>query len=178
MTVALRGSATGSTFSDHDALHVYPADMTRSAGTSVPDVSAADTGLPRITLPDSATNRVKWVWAIPARWAAIALRWAAIPEVGTGGNVKWQFAYKNIYLGEGNVDGAVTTVSIAALDASGAADWKYLTPSEVSSIDTPAGAFADAPFMLCSLSRLGADGTDTLAGGVSVGTVTATRVDL
>jgi len=176
MTVSLAGPATGSTLTGHDALYVYPADMQHN-GTLISG-SGADTGLPRITLADAATQRVKWVWAIPVRWAAIAVRWSAIPEVGTGGNVKWQFAYKLIHLGEGNVDGAVTTVSIAAQDATGAADWKYLTPSEVASIDTPAGFFGDAPFMLCSLSRLGADGTDTLAGGVSVGVATATRADL
>jgi hypothetical protein len=176
MTVSLIGPATGSTFSGHDALYVYPADMQHN-GTLITG-NGADVGLPRITLADAATQRVKWVWAIPPRWAAIAVRWSAIPEVGTGGNVKWQFAYKLIYLGEGNVDGAMTTVSVAALDASGAQDWKYLTPAEVASIDTPTGGFGDAPFMLCSLSRLGADGTDTLAGGVSVGVATATRADL
>lgn len=176
MTVALRGGANGSTFTDHDPLYAYPADMQHN-GTLISG-SAADTGLPRITLANATTQRVKWVWAIPIRWAAIAVRWGVIPEVGTGGNVKWQFAYKLIYLGEGNVDGAVTTVSLAALDASGAADWKYQTPSEISSIDTPAGAFADNPFMMCSLSRLGADAADTLAGDISVGVVTATRVDV
>jgi hypothetical protein len=176
MTVALRGAAGGSTLTDHDALYVYPADMKHN-GTEVV-VNTTDAGLPRITLADAATQRVKWVWAIPPRWAAIAMRWASIPEVGTGGNVKWQFAYKFIYLGEGDVNGAVTTVSIAALSGSGISDWKYNTPSETASIDTPAGGLGDSPFMLCSLARLGADGTDTLAGGISVGVATATRVDV
>lgn len=176
MTVTVRGYATGSTVSGHDALYAYPADMQHN-GTLITG-NGADVGLPRITLADGSTQRVKFVWAIPVDWKAIAVRWGGVPEVGTGGNVKLQFAYKLITLGEGDVDGAVTTISVAALNASGAADWKYMTPTETALIQTPTGAFGDAPFMLCSLSRLGADAADTLAGGFSIGVVTATRVDL
>lgn len=175
MTVVLRGSATGSTLTDHDALYTYPADWERSAGTSVVDMTAADTGLPRITLPDLATNRIKWVWAIPVRWDAIRINAGVINENVATGNVRWQFAYRLINLGEGNVDGAVTS-SLVTLSSGGQFDWTY--HQIAASILTPPGILGDAPFMMCSLSRLGGDGADTLAGGISVGVATCTRIDL
>jgi len=176
MTVTLRGPATGSTLSDHDALYAYPKNWELSAGATVVDVTATDTGLPRVTLPDAATNRVKWVWAIPVRWDAVRINAAVINEnVGTG-NVRWQFTYKLIALGEGNVDGAVTGTVLVTLSSGGQFDWTY--HQIAASILTPVGVLGDAQFMMCSLSRLGADGADTLAGGISLGVTTATRVDI
>ncbi len=176
MTVTVRGPATGSTVSGHDALYAYPTDFQHN-GTLVSG-AGADTGLPRVTLADGVTQRVKWVWAIPVDWAAMAVRWGAVPEAAVAGNVKWQFSYKPILLGEGNVDGAVTTVSVAALAAAGQFDWDYKIPSETAVVATPTGLFGDSPFVLCTLSRLGGDASDTYAGGVSVAVTTATRVDL
>lgn len=179
MVLTVKGPATGSTLTGHDALYAYPADMqhngTLLAGT------AADVGCPRITLADNVDQRVKWVWAIPVDWDAIAVRWGSSNENVATGNVRWQFAYKLIYLGEGNIDGAVTTISIAALSSGGQFDFLYNTPAELVSIPTVNGGFGDKPFMLCSLARLGLAGPgngDTLAGGVSVMVTTATRVDI
>jgi len=174
MTVTLAGPADGSTLSGHDALYAYPADFNHN-GTEVV-VTGADVGLPRVTLADAATQRIKWVWAIPVRWDAVRINAAVINEnVGTG-NVRWQFTHKLIVLGEGNVDGAVTGTTLVTLSSGGQFDWTY--HQIAASIATPPGGLGDAPFMLCSLSRLGADGADTLAGGISVGVVTCTRVDV
>lgn len=176
MTVTLVGPATGSNLTGHDALYAYPSDM-QTNGTVVTE-NAADTGLPRITLADAATQRVKWVWAIPVRWDAVAIRFAAIPEVATGGNVVFQFAYRLVTLGSGSVQGAVTNTIAVAAAAMGVVqfNWNYLLPAELSNIAMTPGGFGDSPFLHCSLARLGANGSDTLAGGCSIGVVTATRV--
>jgi len=174
MTVTLAGSADGSTLSGHDALYAYPADMQHNGTLTA--VTTTDVGLPRITLADAVTQRVKWVWAIPVRWDAVRINAAVINEnVGTG-NVRWQFTHKLINLGNLDVDGAVTGTTLVTLSSGGQFDWTYHQIS--ASVATPAGGLGDAPFMLCSLSRLGADGADTLAGSISVGVVTCTRVDL
>lgn len=172
------GPATGSTISSHDALYAYPADM-QTNGTLI-TANGTDTNLPRITLADAATQRVKWVWAIPARWSAFALRFGWVNEVATAGNVKFQVTYDNIHLGEGDVTGAVTaTISFAARAAGGQFDHNYETSiTELATIPVVLGGFGDSPFMQFSLSRLGADGTDTLAGGASISVCTATRVDV
>jgi hypothetical protein len=170
----LQGVATGGLLTFHDALYAYPSDMQHN-GTLISGSGAA-TGLPRITLADAVTQRVKWVWAIPVAWDAFRMNVAVINEnVGTG-NVRWQFDYKYIVLGEGNVDGAVTATITVTLSSGSQFDWTYhqIDASELVTL----GAFDDAPFMMCSLARLGGDGADTLAGGISVGVVAATRVDL
>lgn len=175
MTVALRGSATGSTLTDHDALYAYPSDWQLGGGATLVGNGGADTGLPRVTLADAATQRIKWVWAIPARWDAIRVNAGLINENVATGNVRWQLSYRQILLGEGDVDGAVTSI-LVTLSSGGQFDWTY--HQLAASITTPTGAFADKPFVLFSLARLGGDGADTLAGGISVGAVTCTRIDL
>ncbi len=174
MTVALRGPATGSTLSDHDSLYAYAAEMVHN-GTLTSN-AGADVGMPRITLADAATQRMKWTWAIPVRWDAIRVNFGMTNETAGAGNVRWQFAYKMIYLGEGNIDGAVTATINATLTAGGQFDHTYHEMS--ASILTPVGAFGDAPFMMCALSRIGADGADTLAGAASVHVITCTRIDI
>jgi Major tropism determinant N-terminal domain len=159
---------------NHDAQYKYPAEMQHN-GTLISG-SGADTGMPRITLADGATQRMKWMWEIPVGWEAIRVNMGVINENVATGNVRWQLTYKLIYLGEGNVDGAVTGTVLATLSSGGQFDWTY--HQVAASIATPPGAFGDAPLMLCSLSRLGTDGADTLVGGISVGAVTCTRIVL
>lgn len=156
----------------HEALYSYP-DTMQHNGTLLAN-AAADTGVPRITLADAATQRVKWVWAIPWNWNVGAFRWASTNEAASSGLVRWQFAYKMIYLGEGNVDGAVTTIAIADRSSGGQFDNTYNTPSETAAIPLPKGALGDSAFMLCSLSRLGA--ADAHSGGVSVMNASLTLV--
>lgn len=172
--VTVRGPATGSILSGVDSFVSQPADMQHN-GTLITG-NGADVGMPRITLADAATQRCKWLWTIPPGWDAVAVQFVAINEAAGTGNVKYQFAYKLIYIGEGNVDGAVTTVSMAALPSTGQFDFNYLVPSEIQKIATP-DVFGK-PQMLCSLSRLGADAADTLAGGVSIALTIGVRVEL
>jgi hypothetical protein len=159
----------------HDALYAYPADF-QTDGTLVAN-SGADTGLPRVALANDDTQRVKWVWAIPVGWQALALRWASITSAT--GNVVWQFAYRYFDLAEaGSVDGAVDdTIAIGAVSAGSVDAWKYNLPAAVAEIPVNLGLLGDSPFMLCSLSRLGSDASDTVGDDVAVGVVTATRVD-
>lgn len=159
----------------HDALYAYAADM-QSNGTLVPE-SAQDVGVPRWSLADAATQRVKWLWAIPVGWSSIAVRFGWDNESAASGNVVFQFAYRQIYLGETDVDGgAVTTVAIPAITALAQNRFLYSTPTEIANISTPNGGLGDKPFIQCSLARLGADGNDTLAGAAAVFVATATRV--
>jgi hypothetical protein len=140
--------------------------------------NGTDANLPRITLADAVTQRVKWVWAIPPRWSAIALRFAHINEVATAGNIRFQLDFKNIHLGNGDVTGAVDFTFAFTVTALGQFDWGYgLSPATLETIPITLGGLGDAPFMLFSLSRIGGAGADTLAGGVSIGVVTATRCD-
>jgi len=174
MANSLQGPATGGLLTFHDALYAYPADMQHN-GTLITG-AGTNTVLPRITLADAVTSRVKWVWAIPVGWDAFRINFGIINEnVGTG-NCRWQLDHKFIVLGEGNVDGAVTNTATVTLSSGGQFDWTYheLVASQVVTL----GGFGDAPFALFSLARLGADGADSLAGGISIGVVAATRVDV
>jgi len=173
--VRLTGGITKAITSAHDALYALAPDMTSSVAINAE--AAQDVGVPRYPLVDAATNRCKWTWPIPIGWSAGAFRWGWTNEGAGAGNVKWQFDYKLIYLGEGDVDaGATTTIAIPAIAADGQFDFKYSLPTETQNISLPLGGFGDSPFMLCSLSRLGADGTDTLAATASVIVASLTRV--
>lgn len=157
-----------------EPLYAYRQDMV-SNGTDVPE-SAQDVGISRWSLADAATQRVKWTWAIPNAWDALTIRYLWDNESAGAGNVVWQFSYRFLYFGEGDVDaGAMTNIAVGALAASGQFDLNYALPASLENIATPSGAFGDKPTMVCSLSRLGSDGADTLAGAVAVGMATATR---
>jgi hypothetical protein len=167
---------TGNTvLTPHDALYAWPTDM-QSNGTLVP-ASAADTSLPRWSLADAATQRVKWAWAIPVGWNSLTVRFGWDNESTNAGDVKFQFAYRHIYaFQEGDVNaGAVTTIAIPAITALGQYDSAYSLPTELAGITTPNGFLGDKPFMQCALTRLGSDGTDNLVGAVAVYVATATR---
>lgn len=155
----------------HDALYSYPASW-QTNGTPVASAGDDDT-LPRVTL--DVGQRIKFVWAIPVGWDAVAVRWASIREIATTGTVAWQLAYKLIYLTTNDVDAAGTDIAVPAGSVGGQFAFAYNTPAETAAIATPTGVFSDKPFMEVSLSRTGG----TLgAGGISVPLVTATRVDL
>ena len=164
----------GQLLSAHDALYVYAATM-KSNGTEVPE-SAQDVGLPRWSLADGATQRVKWVFEIPAEWDQVAVRFGWNKENTGSGNVNWSFAYRLVYpFVADNVDaGAVTTVSLGSIAVpSTQFAFQYEIPAAISAIATADGAFGSKPFMLCSLSRDGA--ADTYAGAVAVSLATLTR---
>lgn len=168
----------GALLSGHDALYAYAVDM-QTTGTPVPE-SAQDVGFPRISMADAATHRVKWAWAIPAAWNTVAFRWAWCKEAAGSGNVKWQFAYRMVFpfTGEDVDQGAVTTVTMAAKAVSGTTfGLQYEIPSETQALSVGEGAFGSKPFMLCSLSRIGADGTDNYAAAVAFILATLTRID-
>jgi hypothetical protein len=179
-TLVLRGSldlqGTGNVVTTpHDALYAYHNDMV-SSGTDVPE-SAQDVGFPRWSLADAATQRVKWAWAIPVGWNSIAVRWGWDNESAGAGNVVWQLSHRQVVLGEVDVDaGAMTDIAVGPLTAGGQFDLAYATPASTSAIAIVNGGFGDKPTVLFSLSRLGADGADTLAGAAAVMFTTATRV--
>jgi hypothetical protein len=168
---------SGALLSGHDALYAYAVDMQHN-GTLVPE-SAQDVGFPRISLADAATQRVKWAWAIPAAWNSVAVRFGWCKEAAGSGNVKWQFAYRLVYpfTGEDVDASAVTTVDLGAIAVSGTTfGLQYEIPAAIQALATADGAFGSKPFLLCSLSRLGADGTDNYAAAVAVLLATCTRI--
>lgn len=166
----------GQILSAHDALYALKQDM-ESSGAAVTE-AAQDVGFPRWSLADAATNRVKWQWAIPAEWDQVAVRFGWNKEAAGSGNVVWQFAYRLVYPFSGeDVDAsAVTTIALGAKAVSGTTfGFQYEIPNETQAINVADGAFGSKPFMLCSLSRLGADAGDTYAGAVAVTLATLTR---
>lgn len=173
-TVTIEG--TGNTLkTPHDALYRYAPEM-QSNGTLVA-ADAADTGVPRWSLADAATQRVKWTWEIPVGWDSIAVRFGWCNESSNSGNVVFQFSYRHIYLGETNLNsGSVTTIAIPAAAALSQYVFNYFTGSATASVATPSGGFGDKPFMQCAITRLGSDGSDTLSGAAAVFVATATRV--
>lgn len=170
------GGASGSILTSVDAKRAYPADM-ETNGTRI-SAAETDTGTPRITLANGETQRLKWLVTLTEGWDAITLGWLAVNESAAAGAVKWQFAYKLMYLGEGNVDGPVTTVTIPAQGTGGQFDTQLVFPPATEKLAVASGFFGDKPFLLCSLSRLGGHGDDTLDGDVSVAAVFVRRDDL
>lgn len=156
----------------HQAMYLWPATLQHN-GTLV-GAEATDTGMPRITLADAATQRVKGIFPLQPGWDRVAIRWGTVNEGAGTGLVRWQLAYKFIDLNETNVNGAVTTITPAD-QASGAINaWTYVAPTETSLITVPDGVIGGKPLMMVSLSRLGA--ADAHSGAVSVATVTATLI--
>lgn len=172
-------SVDGVFLTAHDALYAYAQDMKGSAGSTYVDEIAQDVGFPRWSLPDAATNRVKWIWAIPAAWGSIAVRFAWCKEAAGSGNVVWQYAYRLVYpfTGEDVDASAVTTVALGPKAVSGTTfGLQYEIPSEIQNIATPDGAFGSKPFLLSSLTRLGGDGSDNYAAAAAVLLATLTRI--
>lgn len=170
-------SFSGALLSGHDALYAYAQDL-NGTGALTPE-TAQDVGMPRWPMAATGTSRVKWVWAIPAAWNTVALRWAWAKEAAGSGNVKWQLAYRMVFpfTGEDVDASAVTTVSFAAAAVSGTTfGLQYQIQAELENLSVGEGAFGSKPFMLCSLSRLADDGTDTYTGVVSTLLATLTRV--
>lgn len=169
--------ANGSILGAHDALYAFWLDMASTAGAD--NETAQDEGFPRrVGLVDGATHRVKWVWQIPAEWDAVDVRFAWNKSGATSGNVKFQFWYGLFYpFASPDVNSlAGTTVSMAAIAVpSGNAQMTYSLPSELVGLPIADGAFGSKPFMVCSLSRLGADAADTYTGEVQVEVATLTR---
>lgn len=167
----------GQLLSAHDARYAWANDM-QSNGTLVPE-SAQDVGLPRWSLANAATQRVKWMWEIPAEWDSVAIRFGWNKEAAGSGNVVFQYAYQLVYpFASTDIDaGAVTTIAIPAIAVSGTTfGIVYQIPTEISAIATADGAFGSKPFIMSSLSRLGADAADTYTGAIAVSLATMTRV--
>jgi hypothetical protein len=168
--------STGQILSVHDALYVFASDMT-SNGTAVDMDGAASQGMPRWSLADGATQRVKWTFEIPAEWDTVAFRfyWA---KVSAGAQaVTFAFRYHLFYpFAVDDLDtGAMTEIALAGTGTSMSVANRpaYEIPTATSAIAIADGAFGSKPFMLCELER---DGTgDAYAGAVTIAGATLTR---
>jgi len=176
----LRGGATGSFFTHHDARYL-PAQGGLTGGTLI-DPAGTPGSLARRTLANAATDGVSGEFWIDANWRAVALRWAWCSETaGAAGNVKFRVRYGLYYplIGSSATALSLTTVTIPALacptSAGGSA---YALPDETAAIPTPPDGFlGTAPGFVFAIERLGSDGTDTAERAISVIVATITRVD-
>lgn len=178
MVTALRGGATGSFFTAHDARWQYASEL--EGGTLISN-SGNPASFTRRSLAATGTTSVSGVFAIDAQWRAVAFRWAWCAEGGGSGDVVFQFRYGLIYplLGNSATNVTLTTISLSAVNPPATAGTSvYSLPSETAEIETPEDAFfATKPIMTYSVDRLGDDASDTFADAVSVYITTITRVD-
>ena len=164
--------------SGHDALYAYPSNM--QSNGSLTTMNTSDVGMPRWVLDDTQQRFCKWIWAIPAAWDQVAARFAWNKEAAASGNVKWRFAYTLFYPfagGDVNARAVDATIDLGAIAVPSSQYAITYQLNFAETINIADGAFGSKPFMVCSLSRVGTDATDTYNGssvGVSVATLTRT----
>jgi hypothetical protein len=181
MTSDIRGSATGSQFSGHDAVYAWAADM--NGGVEAGNDGTVTT-IHRRTLAATGTTSVKADLPIGADWRAVRIAWGYVYEGAGSAGQEWvpQVRYSLYYplLGGTATSLTMTTVAIPAIDASGATAGSsgYAIPSAVSAIATPVDGFlGTSPIMHVCVDRLGDNASDDFGSGVSITTITLTRVD-
>lgn len=160
---------------DHDALYFYPPDM-ESSGTYV-DNAATNTGIAYWSLPDAATNRVKWTAPIPVGWDLTTVRFSFSNLGVATGNFKFQFHYAFRVLGSPSIAPAVTTIDIAPIATGNQNAHTYALPNELVEIPIVDGILGDKPYMDCVLERLGGSVEDTATTACAITSTTMTRVD-
>jgi len=180
MGVDLRGNATGSFFTHHDARYL-PAQGGLTGGTLV-DPDGVPGSMGRRTLANGVTDGVSGEFWIDANWRAVALRWGWLSEAaGAAGNIKFRVRYGLVYplLGANAKTITLTTITIPAqacptTDGGSA----YALPAATEAIPTPVDGFlGTAPGFAFAIERLGGDATDTAERDISIYIATITRVD-
>lgn len=180
MAVSLKGSVTGSFFSNHDALYAWPADM--HGGTLLGD-TGGPTSLPRREMTATGTTTCETLLPVGADWQRVAMRWGWCKETATNSqNVIFRVRYGLWYplLGTSATALSLTTIAIpAATVPTGAAGTStYSLPTETAAIATPPDGFlGSAPILSICVDRLGDDAGDTYTGSIGLVVVTFTRVD-
>lgn len=180
MAVLLKGSATGSYFSNHDALYAWAHDL--HGGTLLGDTGGPGT-LPRRAMTAAGTTTCETLLPVGADWRAVALRWGWCKEAtGTGTNVVFRVRYGLWYplLGISATALSLTTIAIpaAAVPGDPAGTSTYALPAETAAIPTPVDGFiGTSPLISVAVERLGDDAGDTYTGDIGLVVVTFTRVD-
>lgn len=179
MTVTLKGSATGSYFSNHDPLYAWAHDI--HGGTLLGD-TGGPTSLARREMTAAGTTTCETTLPVGADWRAVAMRWGWCKEATGTGNVIFQVRYGLWYplLGTSATALSLTTVAIpaAAAPANPAGASRYELPTETSALATPVDGFiGTSPILSVSVDRLGDDVGDTYAGSIGLVVITFTRVD-
>ena len=178
MTVQLRGAATGSLFTAHDAR--YQAAKQLTGGTLI-DNDGDPSQFSRRTMTAAGTTSIAGEFFIDLNWRAVALRWAYCAEAAAEGGIQFQVRYGLVYplLGQQATGIGLTTIPIAPVQkdmpAGGSA---YELPDETSEILTPPDGFlGTSPVMTYSIDRLGDDGDDDFDQDIGLFLATITRVD-
>lgn len=179
MTVSLKGSATGSFFTNHDPLYAWAHDM--QGGTLAGDTSGPDVATRRLMTP-TGTTICKTMLPVGADWRAVAMRWAWCKEATGSGNVVFQVRYSLWYpiLGQSATAMSLTTIAVpaAAVPSDPAGSSRYELPSATAAIATPVDGFiGSSPILNVSVERLGDNASDTYAGSIGLIVITFTRVD-
>lgn len=178
---AIRGDGTlhvnGILLTEGDHIH-KTAESMYGTGTLIDDPGTSHR-LPRWQLPDAATHSVKCIVDIPFEWDQVDIVIGWNNEVATTGDVRLNFDYRFIMpFAADLVDdaGDITTVNLGAVAApSTQFAWEFLINSSLQNIAVANGPFQEKPMMLCTITRLGGDAADTLAGAVSISTLIANR---
>jgi hypothetical protein len=181
MGVRLKGGICGSAFTGHDAVYAWEQDA--NGGVQAGNDGTATT-LARRTLAATGTTTCKADLPIGADWRAVAVRWGYVYEGNGGAGQEWQpqvrYALYYPLLGQSATSVTLTTVAIPAIDASGATTGSsgYALPSAASNIATPVDGFlGTSPIMHVCIDRLGDGAADDFGSGVSIHSITLTRVD-
>lgn len=134
-------------------------------------------GVPRLVLPNGVRTDVYAVFALEEWWLAstigLFIEWVAESDAGSNGNVKWQFALKEVDIGTEGPATAGTPVNVPS-KVEGAPALGRATTTQIASIVngnpwTPVpGPFAS--FYCVRMTRLAtaADTEDTLEGPVGL----------
>ena len=179
MAVGLKGSVTGSFFSNHDALYAWAHDM--HGGTLLGDTGGPGS-VARREMTATGTTTCETLLPVGADWRAVAMRWGWLKEASGTGNVVFQVRYGLWYplLGGSGTAISLTTIAIpAAPVTSGAAGAsRYEIPDETEAIETPVDGFiGTSPIVSVAVDRLGDNASDTYAASIGLAVVTFTRVD-
>lgn len=128
---------------------------------------------PRLTFPDAATTSARMVFNCPKWYAACDIHFGWINDHAATGNVRWRALLKEYDIGDTVANGAVihdSTFTLASPNPGGIGLYQ-----PVARVPFTPGLFGSV--YTCTLSRLGADGADTLAGPAGLFAVGFTRVD-
>lgn len=131
-------------------------------------------GVPRLVFPDAATSSAFFNFVPPPWWAGMNLVLVVTNDHTATGNVRWQirlretdFATQAVSAGANIVD---STTTVASPSANGGLT--ILVGSN--GVTRSAGAFGS--LYSVEVTRLGADGADTLAGPIGLAGATIGRV--
>ncbi len=131
-------------------------------------------GFPRLTFPDAATTSAHVLFNCPDWYAACDIHFGWVNDHNATGNVRWQAEMREVDIGGTIAAGEAIHGPTAFTEASPNPGGLGLAQPAVRIPFNP-GLFGSV--YTCTITRLGTDAADTLAGPVGLFAVGFTRVD-